>query len=119
MSERVLTACAHCGQTFVRYKSLRQHHADKHGDAPIPNPPRYTLAAAEQWQPIETAPKDGTSILVVDHGGTVREAGWWDRWYGDTSNPGWMIANCDEEYGIYVAATHWMPLPPPPGGDHS
>ena len=65
------------------------------------------------WQPIETAPKDGASILVWD-GKVVREVSWQDRWYGRTEQPGWMIANCDEEYGYYVEATHWMPLPKPP-----
>lgn len=66
-----------------------------------------------EWQPIETAPKDGTAILVWD-GKLVYEAEWWDAWYADSSKPGWMIANCDEEYGFYVKATHWMPLPTPP-----
>ena len=67
------------------------------------------------WQPIETAPKDGSpSILVADAKGWVKEASWHDAWYGDWSRPGWMIANCDEEYGCYVEATHWMPLPKPP-----
>ena len=66
------------------------------------------------WQPIETAPKDGTGILACDATGWVGEVSWWRQWYNDENNPGWMIANCDEEYGGYVQATHWMPLPSPP-----
>jgi hypothetical protein len=65
------------------------------------------------WMPIETAPRDGTRILTWD-GIRVREVSWWDAWYGDERIPGWMIANSDEEYGHYVNATHWMPLPSPP-----
>ena len=68
-----------------------------------------------EWQPIETAPKDGSSIIVCDSKiGFVCEACWWDSWYSNKNNTGWMIANCDEEYGHYIDATHWMPLPAPP-----
>lgn len=61
------------------------------------------------WQPIDTAPKD-RSILIFD-GEEVMEAYWFSSWYGDKKRPGWMPANLDEEYGRYVDATHWMPLP--------
>lgn len=66
-----------------------------------------------QWQPIEIAPKDGTNILVADADGWVGQVFWQKRWYNE-NRPGWMIANCDEEYGDYITATHWMPLPAPP-----
>jgi hypothetical protein len=60
------------------------------------------------WQPIETAPKDGTHVLLAtDYGGVgearwVEDAGWWywanadhtDAWDGTVHNP-----------------THWLPLP--------
>lgn len=60
-----------------------------------------------EWKPIETAPKDGTCILLAAYtpGGTViisdhwsEETNWWCDWYDGHSIP----------------ATHWMPLPPPP-----
>ncbi len=74
------------------------------------------VAMGGDWRPIETAPKDGTRIIVCDAAGWVGEVDWFHSWYNDTTQPGWMIANCDEEYGHYVEATYWMPLPAPQGG---
>lgn len=59
------------------------------------------------WQPIETAPKDGTEILVFrqyEYGQTILPHYEVVRWEGE-----WLYAG---EYSI--AATHWTPLPPPP-----
>lgn len=66
------------------------------------------------WQLIKTAPKDGSSILLSKTGKWVMEGCWWDAWYADDRNQGWMPANVDEEYGRYVDPTHWQPLPEPP-----
>lgn len=66
------------------------------------------------WQPIETAPKKNFEIILVSDGSDVYAAQWCDNWYGDESEPGWMIAYNDEEYGEYIKATHWQPLPEPP-----
>ena len=69
--------------------------------------------AAMQWQPIETAPTDGTSILAIvagehpDSGEPyVPEvvhwlAGWW--------NESWSY-----DAGVDYQPTHWMPLPDGP-----
>jgi hypothetical protein len=71
-----------------------------------------------EWQPIETAPKDGRRILVFEPefqtGGVVMEASWWDAWNDDESHTGWMPANLDERDGFYLFPTHWMPLPASP-----
>lgn len=67
-----------------------------------------------EWQDIETAPKDGTRILIVVSGSYVMEASWHSDWYGDDTISGFMGANLDEEYGSFVQASHWQPLPPPP-----
>jgi len=53
------------------------------------------------WQPIETAPKDGTTILVF-HNGSM-----WTVLWSDVQE--WHDAN---DYGY--TPTHWMPLPKPP-----
>jgi hypothetical protein len=83
------------------------------------------------WQPIETAPKDGTKIdLWVVHE-TYRRRVPDAYWLGDAKQPpffddermeGWAAANmgydgCDgwaDEPDDNDRATHWMPLPKPP-----
>jgi len=62
--------------------------------------------ATPQWQPIETAPNDGTEIWLF-------EKNWADkpfigRWV-DASN-----TFADRELKIGVDPTHWQPLPEPP-----
>jgi len=72
------------------------------------------LKKHEGWQPIETAPING-SILISSTSQGVMEACHWNQWYSDSSKKGWMPANQDEEYGSYVDdVTHWMPLPKAP-----
>lgn len=64
-----------------------------------------------EWQPIETAPKDGTSIIGYEPDFGVGECFWFGSWYGDKSGACWMPAKLDEEYGGPVNLTHWQPLP--------
>ena len=59
------------------------------------------------WQPISTAPKDGTHILIFDEFGECSVA-WWQV-DSDGSIFGWTTDGGDR-----VTATHWMPLPEPP-----
>lgn len=58
------------------------------------------------WQPIETAPKDGTEVLIwVElHGFMRRAVSHYAGQYADWVIPG--IAGLNP--------THWMPLPEPP-----
>ena len=65
-----------------------------------------------EWQPIETAPTDGTPILAF-----------WPQLIANHPSPG-TISVCKKEgrhwvlecYGLHECATptHWMPLPTPP-----
>lgn len=87
------------------------------------------------WQPIDTAPKDGSCILVCAEldGEYIVEPtiGWWEgpKVAGARQpafNPGWFSESDDfmptpasldgwgraKVYGC--APTHWMPLPEPP-----
>jgi uncharacterized protein DUF551 len=63
----------------------------------------------EGWQPIETAPKDGTPILVVrgEHNRNTRSriivAYWNDKYWSP-------VGASTSAY----TASHWMPLPQPP-----
>ena len=69
------------------------------------------------WQPIETAPRDGT-IVLLDGGSFFCEtredhvlgpftASWYDG--------AWLIAGCEGGYVSihYEDPTHWMKLPEP------
>lgn len=63
------------------------------------------------WQPIETAPKDGTSVLFyLRHGGFC--FGGWQEWEDSTGKS--MSAWQDNGEGFTLDPTHWMPLPAPP-----
>jgi len=77
----------------------------------------------EPWRPIETAPKDGTAILLwglsageisgpckiasVDVGVYCGPGGDYDGfdWY----------SSLGDAYAVWLKPTHWQPLPPPPG----
>lgn len=73
------------------------------------------------WKPIETAPKDGTPILVWV-GDRLHEAIWdadaYDPATGDFSGL-WMARWTEiDSYGVSIeGVTHWMPLPERPGKD--
>lgn len=78
-----------------------------------------------EWKPIETAPKDGTDILL-SNGEVVAEGHWLvieggifehrdmdGRWIGQDERDDyedWI----DWAGGMLPSPTHWMPLPPPP-----
>ena len=70
------------------------------------------LIAEAKWQPIETAPKDGTKIDIWFRLSDSHSARWtscaWDkareRWSGGPTDQG----------EIHWLATHFMPLPAPP-----
>jgi hypothetical protein len=72
------------------------------GLEPVPASP----PTREGWQPIETAPKDGTPVLLA-HGKAHRHVSfctfsdgcWYQCWDGEV---------------ISRNITHWMPLPPAP-----
>ena len=80
-----------------------------------------SLIAEHGWQPIETAPRDGTEILITD--GTYVEIGLFEcrnfvvRNNGDYLDGGYgrnYRTGVKFEYLEYAVPTNWMPLPQPP-----
>ena len=81
----------------------------------------WTRPDANGWQPIETALRDGSWILLA--GGRID-----DGWEYGVDKPAvvsgqWADSECWQfawydggYYGEYKDPTHWMPLPDPPGG---
>lgn len=79
----------------------------------------------EGWQPIETAPKDGTEIILgwdIASVWIVR-SGWWEDGFDmieggyDEECEGWWSYRhsvTQEKLDGYDNPTHWMPLPKPP-----
>jgi len=73
------------------------------------------------WQPIETAPKDGTAVLLYkpdeEMMGSYTLVGFWDKqwcnWAGDGDALVYFSYLYQKEYGH---PTHWQPLPEPPEG---
>lgn len=65
-----------------------------------------------EWQPIETAPKDGTWILLGKAGEKTRIA---PRFLVIASSPNKMFFEDDLGHQIVDSwPTHWMPLPDAP-----
>lgn len=67
-----------------------------------------------EWQPIETAPRDGTCIIVYrpkHDGDYIPKVGvdWWMT--KDLLVPTWAESRKD------CPPTHWQPLPHPPHAD--
>jgi hypothetical protein len=72
-----------------------------------------------KWQPIETAPKDGTPVIVGIAGlkNSVGEAYWWEG-YDDCglNGSGWQTWDgANHTRTVYTTQpTHWMPFPEEP-----
>jgi hypothetical protein len=84
------------------------------------------------WQPIETAPRDGSEILILAHGMTIQARYCPGEWSEDTpisqaeyDGAVWCAFDDALQFEIEEGAgpngidlhgpvTHWMPLPDPP-----
>lgn len=91
-----------------------------------PESVRMELAALlNPWRQIETAPKDGTHILVLSAKGA--HVSLWEEWLPPDGAGGfWGIQigdgdnACDPTWDHNVVSlkpTHWLPLPAPPSED--
>ena len=74
-----------------------------------------------EWQPIETAPKDGTHILVYFGPNTgIYQVFWSEEPFGKGIGA-WCVTDCkyeDRPLRGYRDSdvTHWMPIPAAPKG---
>lgn len=66
-----------------------------------------------EWQPIETAPKDGTEILAFDPVADKCDVCYMQRSRIWSTQSDGEYGPDDDEFQA-TRATHWMPLPKPP-----
>ena len=77
-------------------------------DAMRPTESEYIRAdLLPQWQPIGTAPKDGSFIIGHGDGVAIENCPYIMEW---SEGDGWVEAYSE----VDVTPTHWMPLPTPP-----
>ncbi len=76
-----------------------------------------------EWQPIETAPKDGTLVLLWQKNsfpgpGSAIIGSFRTDQNDEDGEPLWLENDYDDWSTGYASTpshpTHWMPLPPPP-----
>lgn len=74
----------------------------------------------QAWRPIETAPRDGTKVLLYCPTRGVVGGRWSDNRYAKTPRPYWSN-DLERLYGVQATRfdqpTHWLPLPDPPTPD--
>lgn len=106
---------------------------ESHAEAAARRNTRAQDQGVGTWQSIETAPRDGTHILVTKAGGgglgyrgPINEHGfrdfadWCDvvHWFSDPYNPGFYSTSWGgDQEKPFDGLTHWMPLPIPPVGE--
>ena len=62
------------------------------------------------WQTIDSAPRDGSRVLLFEAGGFMAEVCWGEWIGGEWRDIGDI--GCNGQWGY--EPTHWQPLPPPP-----
>ena len=67
---------------------------------------------AQEWQDIETAPRDGTRFLGMFQNAETYRVTWWSSRQAAQHGNGWVFS----QNGL-TTPTHWRPLPTPPAHD--
>ncbi len=129
--ESEIVDCLLAGKPFVFDPATNFCHADDGGtpEHGIKYVPAEQVQDVAGWQPIETAPKDGTPVILwtVWVGDEISpdpfsevQIGYWDHGndlpesHDFSRRPEWVVQRIGEP-------THWMPLPAAPAkqeGDH-
>lgn len=98
---RALMGTENHGQDISLLQVLRKFRNRLLQSQPAPIP--------EGWQPIETAPKDGSRVLIK---GDCTVVAGWEEITGMHGLMGWAIVN--DAWMSSGEARYWMPLPKPP-----
>ena len=64
------------------------------------------------WQPVETAPRDGTPLLLFARASTATASIVLVGWY--LTHWDWIECCFAPNSPVGIVPTHWMPLPAPP-----
>lgn len=76
-----------------------------------------------EWQTIESAPRDGTCVLLYGYwAGEISgptnnlsiDIGSWNGGKSDYDGFDWWYLSTGDAYACWMRATHWMQLPPLP-----
>ncbi len=79
--------------------------------------PSDQLERNGEWQPISTAPKDGTPILIWAPEWKFANCGWWQSSINGTNDAGWTdgtVISWNYQENSVLLPTVWQPLPKPP-----
>ena len=87
-----------CGGVWERLTEYQKEHYRRVAKAAL------ELSDAAAWRPIDTAPRDGTLILVAVKHIECDVVSFWGAGWRETTN-GLMLRD---------KPTHWQPLPAPP-----
>lgn len=71
-----------------------------------------TILRKAEWRPIETAPKDGTEVLVFEPSREGVQAWLGSGWFDNSL--GWLD---NARSSLHLNPTHWMPLPESPASE--
>jgi hypothetical protein len=74
--------------------------------SPASSAVRRAQPAPGGWQPIETAPRDGTTVLLFSRDGSAADGYWLQAGYNGCGAWIWPY--------VYKTPAHWQPLPEPP-----
>lgn len=75
-----------------------------------------------KWQPIATAPKDGTQLLGYCDYAQNGRAFWVAMWIDDADELDggfWLDAGKQDSMSRDAEPTHWQPLPEPPDAEQA
>ncbi len=95
-------------ETLDKAVYLKRAIAEIDATGPLPS-------AANQWQPIETAPMDGTYVVVwpPSYTGVTSCAKWDNDEYAKKPRPYWYRTDAQTNRSRELTPTHWMRIDQP------